>query len=468
MPEPTVFKPAVTRPLPDGAELFVREGRQWARWIDSQGQTQNGPTTVADKGPHAGETRLLIQSDRYVLRYEDEAGVLRTVNTDLRTEEEARRLLDEFLEQVREAKAGRGLAPARGAPAGKPEALRDHFRRYVIHLKSHDTPAVRIADIERQVRRLARQCGFARLTDICGEAVQQWLTDRANDGMPAVARNAHLDDLMDFVEWCLHERLLPDNPLKAVKREIVDGQAAPAARPLSEDELNRLLRIALGRPLAEYGRAVTAEHAVSDSSAVRFTPLTIQTVDELAALGERQFRDNPKQLDRLHRQGWQRALIYKTLALLGLRRSELVSLKIGMLQIKGRTPLLILGSGATREEIPLREDLAADLKLWLRHRWRASRRTVRGREDRTALRKAFVAKPLFKLPAGLAKLLAIDLQAAGIAEMDPSGARVDVHAAREVREVLVHRKGTPLARIWAPLCEKSRGSGTRQPRRKHD
>jgi len=139
-----------------------------------------------------------------------------------------------------------------------------------------------------------------------------------------------------------------------------------------------------------------------------------------------------------------------------------------MLQIKGRTPLLILGSGATREEIPLREDLAADLKLWLRHRWRASRRTVRGREDRTALRKAFVAKPLFKLPAGLAKLLAIDLQAAGIAEMDPSGARVDVHAAREVREVLVHRKGTPLARIWAPLCEKSRGSGTRQPRRKHD
>ncbi len=462
MPEPTVFKPAVTRPLPQGAELFEQDGRVYARWIDSQGQTQRAPTTVVDKGPHAGETRLLIESDRYALRYEDEAGVVRTVNTDLRSEEEARRLLGELLEQVREVKAARAAA---GKLVGKHQALRDHFRRYVAYLKSHDTPAARVADVERQVRRIARQCDFVRLTDIRGQAVQQWLVDRANDGMPAAARNAHLDDLMGFVEWCLRERMLPSNPLTGVKRETDAVQAAPAVRPLSEEELHRLLRIALGRPLAEYGRAVSVQpQAGSDAPATRFTPLTIQTLDQLAALGEQQFKNDPKQLDRLYRQGWQRALIYKTLALLGLRRSELVSLKTGMLQVKGWTPLLILGAGSNKEEIPLREDLAADLKLWLQRRWRAGRRAARGRESRAALRKAFVTKPLFKLPAGLAKLLAIDLQAAGIPETDPSGTRIDVHAARQVRQALLSRQGMPLVEIWAPLRERpARSRPTRPP-----
>lgn len=460
MPVPTVFKPTALRPLPDNAELFERDGRPHARWRDSGGNEHIAPVCVPDKGPHAGQQRIVIESDRYVVRYQDESGAIRTVNTDLRDEDQARRLLDQLLQQVAAARQANApvsqvVKPPRTGEAPRiVMALRDHFRDYVKQLKSHETPAARIADIERQVRRVARQCGFLRLSEIKADAVNKWLLDREADGMPATARNAHLDDLMDFVEWCLREKRLPQNPLTGITRvQETVAAATLAVRPLSEKELVRLLRLALWRPLAEYGRAAP-EHTELDlaAPAPRFTPLTIETIDELVARGRRQLEHNPKQIARLRSQGWQRALIYKTLALIGLRRSEMVSLRTGMVRLKRKSPVLLVGAKANKETagtaIPLRADLAADLRLWLRYRWRAARKTGR-KEERDALRKSFLRKPLFKLPAGLGKLLAIDLHAVGITEVDGDGVRIDVYAARNHRDTLLAREGTPIAHLWA-------------------
>lgn len=464
MPVPTVFKPTALRPLPDNAELFERDGRTHARWRDGKGNEHIAPVCIPDKGPHAGRQRIVIESDRYVVQYQDESGAIRTVNTDLRDEDQARLLLDQLVRQVAAARQ----ANAPDSQIGKPPqtekapqvvmALRDHFRDYVKHLKSHETPAARIADIERQVRRVARQCGFLRLSEIKADAVRKWLSDREADGMPAIARNAHLDDLMNFVEWCLCEKRLPRNPLTGITRaQETVAAAAPSVRPLSEAELVRLLRIALWRPLAEYGRAAPAQAELDiGAPAPRFTPLTIETIDELVARGCSQFKDNPKQIARLRSQGWQRALIYKTLALVGLRRSEMVSLKTGMVRLKRKSPVLLVGAKANKETagtaIPLRADLAADLRLWLRYRWRAARKAGR-KDERDALRKSFLRKPLFKLPAGLAKLLAIDLHAAGITEVDGHGVRIDVYTARDNRDALLAREGTPIVHLWANPTE---------------
>ena len=448
---PTVYKPAVTRPLPTGAELFEQEGQPFARWRDSHGHIHTAPVTVVEKGSCAGQTRVVIESDRYVIRYQDEAGVIRTVNTDFRSEEDARRLLDQLVQQVEAARKAKIPPLGTTKPPDAPRALRDHFQEYVQFLKTHDTPPVRIADIERQVRRIARQCRFLRLSEINADAVEQWLADRETDGMPAATRNAHLDDLMDFVEWCLRERRLPKNPISGIKSSAGPKESLPPqARPLTEKELERLLRIALWRPLAEYGRAVPQESS-SGASPPCFTPLTIDTLDELVVRGRQQFKDKPGQIARLRRQGWQRAIIYKTLALTGLRRSEMVSLKTGMVRLKRRSPVLRVGAKADDESagsvIPLRADLAADLKLWLRYRWRFVRKKTL-KENRDALRKAFLLKPLFKLPAGLAKQLAIDLQAAGIHQVDQKGIRIDVHAARLTRETLFVSKGVQIVALW--------------------
>jgi integrase len=68
-------------------------------------------------------------------------------------------------------------------------------------------------------------------------------------------------------------------------------------------------------------------------------------------------------------QGRERALIYKTLVLTGLRKGELASLTVGQLHLDG--PVLFVQLDAADEKnregnaLHIRDDLAADLRQWL-------------------------------------------------------------------------------------------------------
>ncbi|HSW47238.1 MAG TPA: hypothetical protein VLM89_16870 [Phycisphaerae bacterium] len=455
---PTVYKPTVTRPMPAEAELFEQDGRPHARWRDGRGRLRTAPVVVPDKGPYAGQQRIALESDRYVVRYRDAEGVVRTASTDCRDERQARQLLEQLVSQA----AASCPKPAAAGGERRPIAFRDHFREYLQDLKGRGAPTARLADIERQVRRLARQCGFVRLTDVESISVQRWALDRQADGMSAGACNAHLGHLTDFVEWCIRGRRLAENPLRGISLLGESGPVVSDARPLTEEELTRLLKIALWRPLAEYGRA--PDDAVAPGAvgvAGRFVPVTIQTLEGLVSRGRQQLSANPVQIARLQRQGWQRALIYKVLGLVGLRRSELVALRMGSLHLKRSRSYLRLGmtgrgSGGTK--IPLRVDLADDLRLWSRYRWRTMGKSYPD-QDRAALKQAFLKMPLFKLPSGLAKLLAVDLQAAGIAQKDEQGVRIEVYAAREAQAAVLSRNGIPLAVLWSSMREASSGSG---------
>src|SRR5437868_1806031 len=72
------------------------------------------------------------------------------------------------------------------------------------------------------------------------------------------------------------------------------------------------------------------------------------------------------QLDLL---GRERALIYKTLVLTGLRKNELASLTVAQLHLDAEVPYAALDAADEKNregnDIPLRDDLAADLRDWL-------------------------------------------------------------------------------------------------------
>src|SRR5262249_29526595 len=85
--------------------------------------------------------------------------------------------------------------------------------------------------------------------------------------------------------------------------------------------------------------------------------------------GEEYAKLRKETVERLTRVGRERALIYKTLVLTGLRKSELASLTVAQLRLDAATPFLELdaadeknGEGA---KIPLRSDLAGELVNWL-------------------------------------------------------------------------------------------------------
>ena len=72
---------------------------------------------------------------------------------------------------------------------------------------------------------------------------------------------------------------------------------------------------------------------------------------------------------RLEQLGRERSLIYKTLVLTGLRKGELASITVGQVVLDAATPYLILNAADEKNRqgstIPLRADLATDLRGWL-------------------------------------------------------------------------------------------------------
>jgi len=157
--------------------------------------------------------------------------------------------------------------------------------------------------------------------------------------------------------------------------------------------------------------------------------------------------------------GRERALIYKTLVLTGLRKGELASLTVGQVDFTGDVAYLVLNAKDEKNrkgsEIPLRADLAAELRGWLDERLAVSRAEAQRRGDAIPARLSAGTK-LFNVPSGLIRIFDRDLVFAGIARIenrdgkevviktDERGRTIDIHALR-------HTFGTHLSKAGVPL-----------------
>jgi len=207
---------------------------------------------------------------------------------------------------------------------------------------------------------------------------------------------------------------------------------------MTEDELRRPLTVARLRPLAEYGRptvklaAGKRENKRSRKTWTR-APLTFEDLQTAADRARVALAKRPDFIAELERRGLERALIYKTLVLTGLRLGELRSLTVGKLELDGRVAFAVLdasdeeaGRGA---EIPLRSDLVADLRDWLGQRLDAARDAAKAKGLPLPARLPDDA-PLFDVPPNLSSIFNRDLRVAGIPKCDDRGRTVDVHALR--------------------------------------
>ena len=112
-------------------------------------------------------------------------------------------------------------------------------------------------------------------------------------------------------------------------------------------------------------------------------------------------------------------MIYKTLVLTGLRKNELATLTVGQLELDGPAAFAQLHAADEKNrqgnQIALRADLVADLKEWL------------------AASKLSPDSLLFRVPAGLIRILDRDLVAAGLARrvrVEESRVRIEAKRAK--------------------------------------
>lgn len=143
----------------------------------------------------------------------------------------------------------------------------------------------------------------------------------------------------------------------------------------------------------------------------------------------------PETIAKYIRVGRERALIYKTLVLTGLRLGELTALRVRDVALDAPRPYLILDARHEKNrkgsEIPLRADLATDLREW-----------VAG---------APADRALFRLHENFVKVLNRDLAFAGIAKHDDRGRTACVHSLRHSHASLLNRAGVGPRTVQASM-----------------
>ena len=203
-------------------------------------------------------------------------------------------------------------------------------------------------------------------------------------GRSARSRNTHRASLIAFANWCADPSIgrLASNPFKGVPKADEKADPRRRRRSMTEAELVRLLDVARRRPLLE---ALTVRRGKRKGEAIANV--------------------RPEVRERLEALGRERALIYKTLVLTGLRKNELASLTVAQLRLDGPVPHVELDAADEKNRegngVVIRADLAEDLRALAR------RQAHRAPGGRPATRRAdpgssFPADTLvFDVPTGL-------------------------------------------------------------------
>jgi integrase len=329
------------------------------------------------------------------------------------------------------------------------------------------------------------------------ERVERWLVEQADAGLGASARNGYRESLVGFGNWCRRTKRLTTNPFADLPRADANSDRRHQRRALTEPELLRLLHVTRLRPLAELGRSKVAHtdrgnRPKHTRATWNRAPLTFDDLDAAVARARQALADNPSLLADLERRGRERALIYRTLALTGLRKGELASITVGQVELGPRDqppgqdrqhyvppgqafqpyvppgqdrqpyippaqafqPYVVLHAADEKNrkgsDIPLRLDLAAALREWL------DEKLARVQDECSEWGEPIPARlpadtRLFDMPTGLTRIFDRDLATAGIAKRDERNRVVDVHALRVTFGTHLCAAGVPLRTAQAAM-----------------
>ena len=411
----SVYKKTVTRPIPSGAEITTKAGEQFARWKPRTGRVKTAPIVAGADGT----LKIRTLSGTYVAEYRDGSGIVRIVSTGCRDESAARSKLAELERRAELVKAGVLTAEEDSIADQQSVPLADHFGEYLTHLRSKGTCEKHRGNVRRNLNRVAMDCDWRKLRDMTRSALEKWTLKRIDDGMSARTRNAHLEAAIAFGNWCIESSRMTTNPFARIGKANEQADPRRKRRALTPDELGRLLLVARWRPLAEQGRASVAVESNDSGKRSNWckAELTFDGLAEAVRVARQRLANNPEFAGACDLEGRERALVYKTLALTGLRSGELASMTVGQVVLDSALPHMALNASDEKNRegstIPLRGDLAIDIRGWIADTMRID-----------------PSRKLFKIPTGLIRILDLDLAAAGIAKRDVRGRTIDVHALR--------------------------------------
>jgi integrase len=245
--------------------------------------------------------------------------------------------------------------------------IADHVADYLADLKAKNRDDAYIVLITGHLRRIVEMTKAKRIDDLDPLKVQEAMKSLKDSGLSAQTCKHALRAVKQFSKWLWSNGRSNADSLVHLKPFNVDEDRRRVRRALSAHELHRLLEAAENGP------------------------------------------------DVLGISGRDRAIVYRVAMATGLRAAELRSLTpASFVDLDGPHPRIVVAAGYSKrrrnDELPIRPELAAELRPWLE-----------GKPP---------GKPAYKLPEKTAKMLRVDLKAAGIDYLDASGRVADFHCLR--------------------------------------
>ena len=292
--------------------------------------------------------------------------------------------------RVAERRASELLLEIEGGSPRKHSAVRsakssvlDHLDALETSLRDKGCTEAHVTLVVTRLKGVLAGVSATRVEDLHRADVEGWLASQQKSGaMSAQTRKHNAAHLRQFGRFLVREGIVAENPFTRVTLAVnVEADRRLQRRSLTADELRKLL----------------------DTVGASPTRRCLMT-------------------------GPVRRLAYWTAATTGLRRNELGSLTPESFNFGGPTPIVrVEGRHAKNRRmasLPLRADLAAELKSWLK-----------GKP---------AGQPLFPLKGGAtSRMLAADLKEAGI-QSEQDGRRVDFHALRATCITQLALAGVPL------------------------
>lgn len=375
-----VYKPGFTRPLPEGAKVFTRKGKKFAKFRDTKGHAAEAQLTkkgdrIRGKTEHWHiEFEDGQQIRRHLKAFTDERVTQRLADriqqllnykaTGFSLDAELQKFIENIPHRIRDELIRFGLLDAERTVAGKTLAeLVGAFEKY---LSAKERDPQHIKGTISSIKHLFAGCGFKFWSDINADSLKARL-DESRDGGNGISKrtyNRYLKAAKHFCRWQARQ-LRTTSPIDFVEGLENEGtDRRHERRAATPDEIRRLL--------------------------------------ERTAAGPERFRMS----------GHERALLYRFAVETGFRAGEIRTLTKGCIDFDNLTVTVKAGySKHRREDVQaIRPELAALLKEHCKGKLPAAI-MFGGKLDRTA------------------EMLKLDLKAAGIPYI-LDGKVFDFHALR--------------------------------------
>lgn len=209
------------------------------------------------------------------MSYRNAQGVTVTESTGCRDKAAAQAVLATAIRDAERLRAG--IATDATVSVGEHSAteIGTHFVAWIASLTAGGRSRSYAYGSHVYLKRLQRECGLSRLSDLTYETLDKWIRGRK---LSARSRNAYRETLVAFCSWCVSTGRLISNPFLAYPVANVAADPRRPRRAFTDAELRRLLR-------------ATKPRSANRAFAYRVMALTGLRVGELRSLRIRDFRD---------------------------------------------------------------------------------------------------------------------------------------------------------------------------------